>query len=305
MIRIGLIGAGVFGFHHARVLSSIKEVQFEGIYDLNLKRAEEVSRQFGVPFFEKIEDLIKKINAVIIAVPTIYHKEVALKCALEGINALVEKPLSDNIKDGEEIVNSFREKNLILAVGHIERHNPVVEAVIKNVKNPKYITIERLATFSPRSLDVDVILDLMIHDIQIVMDILKNDLVDTKAVGIPVLSEKIDICNARLEFEGKRVASITASRISQERVRKLRIFEEKRYFSVDYAEKTIKAYELVERDGQKLVDEVKIEVSQQEPLRAEIMDFVKAIEGKKKPLVDGEKALRALKIAKKIQEAIC
>lgn len=305
MIKIGLIGAGVFGFHHARVLSSIKEIQFEGIYDLNLKRAEEVSRQFGVPFFEKIEDLIKKINAVIIAVPTIYHKEVALKCALEGINALVEKPLSDNIKDGEEIVNSFKEKNLILAVGHIERHNPVVEAVIKNVKNPKYITIERLATFSPRSLDVDVILDLMIHDIQIVMDILKNGLVDVRGVGIPVLSKKIDICNARLEFEEKRVASITASRISQERVRKLRIFEEKRYFSVDYAEKTIKAYELVERDGQKLVDEVKIEVTQQEPLRAEILDFIKAVEEKKKPLVDGEKALGALKIAKKIQEAIC
>lgn len=305
MIKIGLIGAGVFGFHHARVLSSIKDSQFEGIFDLNFERAEEVSRQFSVPFYKNIEDLLKKIQAAIIAVPTIYHKEVALKCASYGIHTLVEKPLSNNIKDGEEIVDIFKEKGLILAVGHIERHNPVVEAVLKNINDPKYVTVERLATFTPRSLDIDVILDLMIHDIQIVMDILKNGLVDVKAVGMPVLSKKIDICNARLEFEGKRVASITASRISQERVRKLRIFEEKRYFSVDYAEKTIKAYQLFEKDGQKLVEEIKIEVTQQEPLRAEILDFIKAIEEKKKPLVDGEKALGAIKIAKKIQEAIC
>lgn len=304
MIKVGLIGSGVFGFHHARVLSSIKDCQFEGIFDLNLKRAEEVSKQFDIPFFEKKEDLLKKINAAIIAVPTIYHKEEAIHCANLGINCLIEKPLSDNIKDGEEIVNFFKEKKLVLAVGHIERHNPVVEAVLKNLKNPKYITIERLAVFTPRSLDVDVILDLMIHDIQIVMDIFKENLKEVKAVGIPVLSKKIDICNARLEFEGKKISSITASRISQERVRKLKIFEEKRYFSVDYAEKTIKGYEISEEKGEKFIKELKIDINQQEPLRAEILDFIKAIEEKKAPVVDGEKALSSLKIAKKIQEAI-
>lgn len=304
MIKIGLIGAGVFGFHHARVLSSIKEVQFEGIFDLNLKRAEEVSKQFSAPFFKNLEDLLKRIQAAIIAVPTIHHKEVALKCGMAGIHTLVEKPLSDNLKDGKEIVDFFKEKKLVLSVGHIERHNPAVEAVMKYLKNPKYITIERLANFTPRSLDVDVILDLMIHDIQIVLDIFKNGMKEVKAVGIPVISQKVDICNARLEFEGKRVASITSSRISQERVRKLRIFEEKRYFSVDYAEKTIKGYQLVEKNGQKQIKEIKIEITQQEPLRAEIIDFVEAIEKNKKPLVDGEKALMALNIAKKIQEVI-
>jgi len=304
MIKIGLIGSGTFGFHHARVLSSLKEVEFIGLFDKNLERAEEVSKKFNVPFFKNEEELLKKINAAIVAVPTVYHKEVALKCAKKNIHCLVEKPLSENIKDGEEIVDNFKERKLILAVGHIERHNPVVEAVLKNLKNPRYITIERLAVFSPRSLDVDVILDLMIHDIQITLDIFKKSVEEVKAVGIPVLSNKIDICNARLEFEGKRVASITASRISQERVRKLRIFEEKRYFSVDYAEKTIKVYELREEMGEKKVEEIKIEVVQQEPLRAEIIDFIKAIKQNKKPLVDGEKALSALKVAKKIQEAI-
>lgn len=304
MIKIGLIGAGTFGFHHARVLSSLKEVEFVGIFDKNLERAEEVAKKFNIQFFKEEEELLKKIEAAIIAVPTIYHKEVAIRCAERGIHCLVEKPLSSNIEDGEEIVKTFEDKGLKLAVGHIERHNPVVVAVLKNLKNPKYITIERLAVFTPRSLDVDVILDLMIHDIQIVLDIFNSKLIEARAVGIPVLSNRIDICNARLEFEGKRIASITSSRISQERVRKLRIFEEKRYFSVDYAEKTIKAYKLIEKKGEKIVEEVKIDVNQQEPLRAEIVDFIKAIKQDKKPLVDGEKAVSALKVAKKIQEAI-
>ncbi len=304
MIKIGLIGAGTFGFHHARVLSSLKEIEFVGIFDKNIKRAEEVSKKYDIQFFKEEEELLKKIEAAIIAVPTIYHKEVALRCAERGIHCLVEKPLSSNIVDGEEIVKTFEDKGLKLAVGHIERHNPVVKAVLKNLKSPKYITIERLAVFTPRSLDVDVIFDLMIHDIQIVMDIFNLKLVEIKAVGIPVLSDRIDICNARLEFEAKKVASITSSRISQERVRKLRIFEEKRYFSVDYAEKTIKAYELVEKNREKTVEEIKIDINQQEPLRAEIVDFIKAIKQDKKPLVDGEKAVSALRVAKKIQEAI-
>lgn len=304
MIKIGLIGAGVFGFHHARVLSSIKEVEFKGIFDINFERAEEVSKQFGVPFFKKIDDLLREINAAIIAVPTIYHKEVAKLCASWGINCLVEKPISDNIEDGEEIIKEFKEKGLVLAVGHIERYNPVVESVLKYIKDPKYITIERLAVFTPRSLDIDVIFDLMIHDIQIVLDIFKSSLKEVKAVGVPVLSKKVDIANAYLEFENCLVASITASRISQERVRKLRIFEKTRYFSVDYAEKTIKAYELVEEKGEKFVKELKIEINHQEPLRAELIDFISSIEEKREPTVNGEKALNALRIAKKIQEAI-
>lgn len=304
MIKIGLLGAGVFGFHHARVLSSIKEVEFKGIFDINFERADEVSKQFGVPFFKKIEDLLKEINAAIIAVPTIYHKEVAKLCANWGINCLVEKPISNNLEDAEEIIKEFKEKGLVLSVGHIERYNPVVEAVLKNIKNPKYLTIERLAVFTPRSLDVDVILDLMIHDIQIVLDIFKKSLKEVKAIGVPVLTKKIDIANAYLEFENGLVSSITASRISQERVRKLRIFEERRYFSVDYAEKTIKAYELVEEKGQKSFMELKIDINHQEPLRAEIFDFINSIKEKREPIVNGEKALDALKIAKKIQEAI-
>lgn len=304
MIKIGLIGVGTFGYHHARVLSSLKEVDFIGVYDKNFKRAEEVSGQFNTNFYKDPIELIKNSNGIIVATPTTTHKEVALLCAAHNVNCLVEKPISDNLKDAKEILNVFKEKKLILAVGHIERHNPVVEAVIKKLKDPKYITIERLAPFTQRSLDIDVILDLMIHDIQIVLDIFKGKIKEIKAAGIPVLSNKIDICNARLEFKGKRVASITASRISQERVRKLRIFEEKRYFSVDYAEKTVKAYELKEKNGQKVVEELEIKVKQQEPLRAEILDFVNSIKKNKKPLVDGKKAVFALDIALKIREEI-
>ncbi len=305
MIKIGLIGAGVFGFHHARVLKSLEEkVKFEGIFDVNFKRAEEVSNQFEIPFYKKMEELLERIEAVIVAVPTIYHLEVSKIAAEYNINVLVEKPLAENIEDGEKIVKIFKDKNLILAVGHIERHNPVVKAVIKNLTNPKYITIERLANFSPRSLDVDVILDLMIHDIQIVQDIMNDNIKNIKAIGIPVLSDKVDIANAYIEFEGGKVASLTASRISQERVRKLRIFEQKTYFSVDYAEKTIKAFKLKEEEGKKSIEEFEIEIEQQEPLRAEILDFINSIKNKKEPLVNGVKALNALKVAKKIQEVI-
>jgi predicted dehydrogenase len=304
MIRVGLIGAGVFGYHHARVLAGLEEVKFAGLHDLIVARAQEVARQFNTTTHRTIEALLEASDAVIIAVPTRHHLEVAHLAARWGRHALVEKPIAPSVEAAREMVETFEQKGLVLAVGHIERHNPAVEAVLKLLRHPRYLTIERLAVFTPRSLDVDVILDLMIHDIQIVQDLAKSDLTDARAIGVPVLSPKVDIANARLEFANGIVANLTASRISQERVRKLRIFEPRAYFSVDYAVKTIKAYQLTAVQGQHKIEEIKAEVQPQEPLRAEILDFIDSVREKRAPLVDGRKGMGALTIACRIQEAL-
>ncbi len=304
MIRIGLIGAGVFGYHHARVLASLEGITFAGLHDLMVARADEVARQFNTTSFRTLEELFEACDAVVIAVPTQHHLEMAVQAARWGKHALVEKPIAASVEAARELVETFERDRLVLAVGHIERHNPAVGAVLPLIRHPRYLTIERLAVFTPRSLDVDVILDLMIHDIQIVQDLAKSEVVDVQAIGVPVLSPKVDIANARLEFAGGLVANLTASRISQERVRKLRIFEPRAYFSVDYAVKAIKAYQLIPEGTQNKIEEIKVEVQQQEPLRAEVLDFIAAIREKRSPLVDGRKGLNALEIACRIQEKL-
>jgi len=304
MIRVGLIGAGVFGYHHARVLAGLEEAQFIGLYDPMTARAEEVALQFGTTAHRSMEDLLGACEAVIIAVPTQHHLEVALRAARWGRHALVEKPLAAGVEAAREMVEAFEKDNLVLAVGHIERHNPAVEAVLKIVRHPRYLTVERLAVFTPRSLDTDVILDLMIHDIQIVQDLAKSDLTDARAVGVPVLSPNVDIANARLEFAGGLTANLTASRISRERVRKLRIFEPRAYYSVDYAVKTLQAFRLVPDGGKNRIEEMKADVHPQEPLRAELMDFLSAVRDRRPPLVDGRRGMKALEIACRIQEAL-
>lgn len=304
MIRMGLIGSGVFGYHHARVLAGLEEASFAGLYDPMTARAEEVARQFNTTSYRTAEDLMEACDAVIIAVPTAHHLEAALRAARWGRHALVEKPVAASVQAAREMVETFEQEGLILGVGHIERHNPAVEAVLKLVHHPRYLTVERLAVFTPRSLDTDVILDLMIHDIQIVQDLAKSEPRDVRAIGVPVLSSNVDIANARLEFAGGLVANLTASRISRERVRKLRIFEPRAYYSVDYAVKTLQAFHLVPDNGRHKIEELKAEVQPQEPLRAELLDFIAAVRDKRAPLVDGRKGMKALEIACRIQEAL-
>ena len=303
MIRVGVVGTGVFGYHHTRVLAGFDGAQFAGIHDQNAERAGEVAAQFGVPAHPTLDALLAACDAVVVAVPTVHHLGVVLKAADAGKHVLVEKPIAFSMDEARRMADTFRSKGLTLAVGHIERHNPAVEAVLPLVKDPRYITVERLAVFTPRSLDVDVILDLMIHDIQIVQDLARSEVREVRASGVPVLSRKVDIANARLEFDNGVVANLTASRISLERVRKLRIFEPRAYFSVDYGDKSIKAFTLM-TDGGPRVEEQKVEVRQQEPLRAELADFVGAIEGKRPPRVDGDKGSKALDVACRIQAAL-
>ncbi len=304
MIRVGVVGTGVFGYHHTRVLAGFDGAQFIGIHDQNAERAKEVAAQFGIPAHPTLEALLAACDAVVVAVPTVHHQAVVLEAADAGKHVLVEKPIAFSLDEARRMAEAFRSKGLVLAVGHIERHNPAVEAVLPMVQNPRYITVERLAVFTPRSLDVDVILDLMIHDIQIVQDLARSEVREVRASGVPVLSPKVDIANARLEFDNGVVANLTASRISLERVRKLRIFEPRAYFSVDYADKSIKAFALETGGGAPRVEERKVEVRQQEPLRAELADFVGAIEGGRAPRVDGDKGGRALEVACRIQDAL-
>jgi predicted dehydrogenase len=304
MTRVGVVGTGVFGYHHTRVLAGFEGAAFAGIFDQNGDRAKEVAGQFGVPAHPSLDALLEACDAVIVAVPTVHHLGVVLKAAAAGKHVLVEKPIAFSMDEARRMAEACRAKGLVLAVGHIERHNPAVEAVLPLVKEPRYITVERLAVFTPRSLDVDVILDLMIHDIQIVQDLARSEVREVRASGVPVLSPKVDIANARLEFANGVVANLTASRISLERVRKLRIFEPRAYFSVDYADKSIKAFALETAGGAPRVEERKVEVRQQEPLRAELADFVAAIEGKTSPRVDGNKGGKALEVACRIQDAL-
>jgi predicted dehydrogenase len=304
MIRVGVVGTGVFGYHHTRVLAGFDGAQFIGIHDQNAERAKEVAAQFGIPAHPTLEALLAACDAVVVAVPTVHHQAVVLEAADAGKHVLVEKPIAFSLDEARRMAEAFRSKGLVLAVGHIERHNPAVEAVLPMVQNPRYITVERLAVFTPRSLDVDVILDLMIHDIQIVQDLARSEVREVRASGVPVLSPKVDIANARLEFDNGVVANLTASRISLERVRKLRIFEPRAYFSVDYADKSIKAFALETGGGAPRVEERKVEVRQQEPLRAELADFVGAIEGGRAPRGDGDKGGRALEVACRIQDAL-
>jgi predicted dehydrogenase len=304
MIRVGVVGTGVFGYHHTRVLAGFDGAQFVGIHDQNGSRANEVAGQFGVQAHPTLEALLDACDALVVAVPTVHHQAVVLKAADAGKHVLVEKPIAFSMDEARRMAQAFKAKGLVLAVGHIERHNPAVEAVLPLVKDPRYITVERLAVFTPRSLDVDVILDLMIHDIQIVQDLARSEVREVRASGVPVLSSKVDIANARLEFDNGVVANLTASRISLERIRKLRIFEPRAYFSVDYADKSIKAFALETAGGAPRVEERKVEVRQQEPLRAELADFVGAIEGKRPPCVDGDKGGRALDVACRIQDAL-
>src|SRR5215469_4351562 len=234
-IRVAVVGCGEFGRNHARVYREIESAELVGVFDTDPSRAAACAQEFQTQAFSSVEEMRDKADAASVAVPTLAHAEVGCRLMELGLDVLVEKPMAKDLADADALQGAARERSRILQVGHVERFNPAVLAVEPILNRPLFFEVHRLGVFSPRSLDVDVIYDLMIHDLDILLALVGEPVNEVKAVGIPVLSDKVDIAHARLEFSGGAIANVTASRVSTERVRKVRFFQQHEYISLDYA----------------------------------------------------------------------
>lgn len=298
MGKVAVIGVGHLGKQHARLYAELGCLA--GIVDILEPRAQEIASQYNTMPYKDYRELFGKVDAVSIAVPTVNHAEIGMDFLDHGIDVLIEKPMASTVEQAKALMDAAARNKRILQVGHVERFNPVVAAAREAATKPQFFEIHRLAAFSPRSLDIDVVLDLMIHDIDIVLSLVPAPVREVRAVGIPVLSSKADIANARVEFEDGCVANFTASRVSFEKTRKLRFFQPHDYISVDYASQTGTMVSL--RMGR--VTERKLEPPNQEPLKLELMSFVDCVTKRGTPVVSGQDGLRALELAMRINSAI-
>lgn len=302
-LRTAVIGVGHLGRHHARILSTLPEVELIGVVDTNQTRAAEIAAAHGTTAFSHTNQLPEPVDAVVVAVPTDTHLEVALPLVERGIHVLVEKPMARDLAEADRLVALARTRGVVLAVGHTERFNPAVEAARALVRTPRFIEVHRLGTFPERSLDIDVVFDLMIHDLDVVMHLVGTTVESIEAVGIPVLTPRVDIANVRLRFAGGCIANLTASRISRDRVRKLRVFQPDAYVSIDYAAQEVETWRLVRHNGQPpAIEGGKVDVVREEPLARELQDFVQAIRERRAPRVSGEDGRAALALATQIAE---
>jgi len=292
-VRVGIIGVGYLGMQHARILSYLEEAELKGVADTDFKKAVEIGNRHGVAYYQNYEEMMGEIDAAIVATPTSEHYPISLNLLRNGKSVLVEKPITETVAQGEELVGEAKSGGLVLQVGHLERFNPAVEAVENMIREPRFIEVQRLGSFSSRSLDIDVVLDLMIHDLDIIMALIKDEVSVIRATGIHVLSDKIDIANARLEFKGGCVATLTASRVHQGKVRKLRIFEPTVYYSIDYIDKEVVVFPLDRRK----TDIKTLKIQKEEPLKKELRNFLDCIRLGKTSKVTGEEGVRALRLA--------
>jgi predicted dehydrogenase len=300
-LRIAVIGVGHLGRHHARILSSLPGVQLVAVVDTNRGRAEEIARTVNTQALFDASDLTGNVDAVTIAVPTEAHRDIAIPFLEAGIPVLVEKPMARSLREADELIAAAKKAKVALAVGHTERFNPAVEAARPLLVDPRFIEVHRLGTFPDRSLDVDVVFDLMIHDLDVVLSLVKADVESIEAVGVPVLTGRVDIANVRLRFANGCIANLTASRISRDRVRKIRFFQPAAYLSIDYALQKIELWRLVKGAGpMPSIEGGDVPVANEEPLKRELADFVEAIVSRRAPLVDGDQGRRALDLAARI-----
>ncbi len=298
-IRIAVVGVGSLGQHHARILSDTPGVQLVGVVDPDGARAGEIAGKYGTRAFGMPQDL-PPVDAVVIAAPTRLHAELATGFLSRGIAVLCEKPMATSVAECDAILAARDRGGAPLLVGHIEHFNPGVEALARHVKDPGFLEVHRLGVLPGRSLDVDVVLDLMIHDIEIAQSLVGRPIVKIEAVGVRVLTPFVDLANARLTFEGGCVANLTASRISRERVRKLRVFQPEAYLSVDYAEQAVEYYRVETGDTSKQIAKVTVDVEKREPLRCELDHFAAVVRGDTPPRVGGEAAREAVATAQAI-----
>lgn len=302
-LRMAVVGVGSLGQHHARILSGLEGVELVAVVDKNLGRAKEIAGKYGTAALPEYMDL-PELDGVVVASPTVFHLEHAAYFLGKGTAVLCEKPMASSLAECDKILKAGNETGAPLLIGHIEHFNPAVEAAREKITAPGFMEIDRLGVFTGRSLDVDVVYDLMIHDIEISMSLVRRPLEKIDAIGVSVLSDHIDIANARLTFEGGCVANLTASRISRDKIRKLRLFERNSYFSIDYADQSVEAFK-VEKTGEKRnILPLDVPVEKKEPLLAELQHFINVIKGGARPNVGGDAGREAVRIAALIVDII-
>jgi len=306
-----VVGTGALGYHHTRLLRRQPGAELVGIYDINPKRAAQVASELDTVAHPSLEALLERADAVTVAVPTPAHVSVGLAVLERGRALLMEKPLADSVAGAETLVRRATEQKAILQVGHVERFNRAVRAAARYLEEPRYLQTERLAPFQPRGTDVAVILDLMIHDLDLVLELVRSEVTDVRATGVPVLTPHVDIANARLEFASGAVANITASRVSRDRTRKLRVFQPTGYFSLDLAQGTGDFYRL--KPGwqalgatnlEAIVEHFQLQAPEAEPLQLELESFIRAVRGEGEVVVTGTAGAQALALAFRVADAV-
>ena len=309
-LSVAVVGCGAFGRNHARVYHELEKsgerVNLAAVVDIDRSRADSLSREFECKAYSSVDELLSSggVSAVSVAVPTMHHASVARKLMQAGVDVLIEKPLTSSLAEADELIELATREKRIAQVGHLERFNPAVQATLPLITKPMFFEVHRLSVFTPRSLDVDVVLDLMIHDLDAVLAFVKSPVKEIRAAGLPILSNKVDIANARVEFESGCIANFTASRVSTERVRKLRFFQPRQYISIDYGRQDVLVFSVGEGGGAPSPNpNIKISkpaVIAEEPLRAEIRGFLHAVRTRKASAPDLEDGRRALEVALEI-----
>lgn len=299
-LRIGVVGVGHIGSNHARLYAEIPSAEFAAVFDTDSAKAAAIARKYGAKPAGSIWEFGDMVDAASVATPTSSHYEVARALLQSGKHVLVEKPITESTRHASELANMATEKNLILQVGHVERFNPVLSALEARLTHPRFIEAHRLSPYPDRSTDIGVVLDLMIHDLEVILHLVRSPVQNIDAVGVPVLSKSEDIANARLRFENGCVANITSSRISPERMRKIRVFQEDAYLSLDYQNQTGEIY----RRALGRITRDKVEIEREEPLKRELTSFVECATTGREPRVSGFQATAALELAVQITEQI-
>lgn len=310
-LRVGVVGVGHLGQHHARVYAELDECNLIGVADTDRQRGKEIAERHGTGYYEEYRALCDHVDALSLAVPTEYHCEIGLECMRRGIHLLIEKPMSRTLEEADQLLEAARKHQIILQIGHTERFNAAVAKLAEIVEKPAFIESNRLSPFPERSTDIDVVLDVMIHDIDIILSLVKSPVKKLDAVGVPVITSKIDIANTRLEFDNGCIANVTASRASLKRERKLRIFQPEKYISLDYQAQTLAVVELQypERrhdfpNRRPSIVPYQVEIKKQEPLKAELASFVRCVQTGSTPVVSGSDGRNAMAAAFQILQAM-
>jgi predicted dehydrogenase len=299
-LRVGVVGVGHIGSNHARLYAEIPSAEFTAVYDIDPARASAIARKYGAKTAASVWEFGDMVDAVSVATPTTTHYDVARSLLLSGKHLLIEKPITENTRQASELAKMAGEKNLILQVGHVERFNPVLSALEARLSHPRFIEAHRLSPYPERSTDIGVVLDLMIHDLEVILHLVRSPVQTIDAVGVPVLSKSEDIANARIRFENGCVANITSSRISPERMRKIRVFQEDAYLSLDYQNQSGEIY----RRALGRITRDKVEIEREEPLKRELTSFVECALTGREPRVSGYQATAALELAVQITQQI-
>jgi predicted dehydrogenase len=311
-LKVAVIGVGHLGKHHARILSTLPGASLVAVVDTNRARADEIASAHRTRAVYDAREIVGQIDAVTVAVPTETHRDIALTFLEAGVPALVEKPLARTVVEADALIAAAARAGVVLAVGHTERFNPAVAAARSLVTDPRFIEVHRLGVFPERSLDIDVVFDLMIHDLDVLLSLVRSEVESIEAVGVPVLTGKVDIANVRLRFANGCIANLTASRISRDKVRKIRFFQPATYVSIDYASQKVELWQLkkaasddaasVQGAPGMSIAGGEVAVANEEPLARELADFVDAVASKRAPMVTGEDGRRALALAQQITD---